>query len=269
MRTYGDDDLKAQLPEAEKDTGIYFATADKKFASNSQALKVTNINARDIDVKVKVEVTSDDYDDMTFAESGTWEATDKDNEIYLAVAEKDADPANVAVVAADKAAELTIQVAGKPTNYGVSRTVDSDGNATYAYAQKTGSDLTWNETEFYLTGAINKNAEWKDGTVTVPDIKVTWDYAAHVDGPQISVTNTAVVISGLSDGQTVTQVQAAQGSKVATVENGNNCTVTSSNGTVTFAMNNAWKEFFGTSTAVTFSTRVGDTTLSKTYTFTE
>ena len=148
MRKYGDDALKAKLPEAAKDTGIYFATADSKYASDSQALKVTNENARDIDVKVKVEVTSDDYDDMTFAESGTWETTDKENEIYLAVVEKDADPANNAVVSADKAAELTIQVAGKPANYEVKRTV-TDGTAAYAYALREGT-LTWEETEFWL-----------------------------------------------------------------------------------------------------------------------
>lgn len=177
MRKYGGSELTAKLPETAADTGIYFATADSKYAPNSQELTVENQNALDINVNVSVEVTSASYDDMTFATSGTWESSDTDNEIYLAVVEKDASPANTAVLSAAQAANLTIAIPGTKSNYSVKRTVDSGtGKASYAYALNEGT-LTWESKKFYLTGAINKNATWSDGTVTAPNIKVTWDWS--------------------------------------------------------------------------------------------
>jgi len=206
MRKYGGSEVTATLPEEAKDTGIYFATADNKFAAKSQELSVTNENARPIDVTVSIAVAGDDYDDMTFASSGTWEAEDKENEIYLAVAEKDADPDNKAVLNGSEVSSLTMQIAGTESNYEVKRTV-TDGKASYAYALKTG-DLTWESAAFYAEGAINKNAEWKDETVTAPSIKVTWDWVAHVDGPvatpgSMSTSAKSAAISGLAEGVTL------------------------------------------------------------------
>ena len=198
IRKYADDTTKAKLPAADADKGIYFTDKNGKYTADSNALEITNENAADVDITVKVEVTNDDYDDLSFSSTGAWETTDKENELYIAAVSG----TSKAAVTDDAAAELTFKIDGKPTNYEVKRTVGSDGKASYAYAKKTGDDLTWNTASFNLTGAINKNAEWKDGTVTVPEIKVTWTAAAHVDGPSLATTaytksadNTPIVVA--------------------------------------------------------------------------
>lgn len=210
IRQYADDETKAKLPALASDTGIYFTVADTsegasegatKYSSDSTAITVTNHNARAIDLSVKVEVVTEDYDDLSFSESGTWESSDKANELYIAVKSG----SDVEAVTDDAAAELKVPIEGTPDNYHVERTVTS-GKATYAYVEnevEEGDDpLEWETASFNLTGAINKNAEWKDGTVTVPDVKVTWTVAAHVDGPRLATTaytksadNTPIVVA--------------------------------------------------------------------------
>lgn len=203
IRKYADDTTKGKLPAEASDKGIYFTLADGKYSANSKELEITNENAVDADITVKVEVTDDDYDDLSFASAGTWETTDKENELYLAVVSG----SDSAAISDTSAAELTFTIDGKPGNYEVRRTV-ADGVASYAYAPKTG-DLTWEKESFNLTGAINKNAEWKDGTVTVPEIKVTWTAAAHVDsylsGTTLTASNRSLTMS-LPEGVSIASV---------------------------------------------------------------
>jgi hypothetical protein len=193
------------------DTYVYFPTADSKFANKSQAVEITNENAQDLDVSVKVELAEEYTGNIGFATTGTWTADQKDKEIYLAVAETGADTgddANVVPVGTT-ATTFTMKIAGVPTNFEVKRTVGDDGKATYAY-QQIASPAAWNKKSFFVTGAINTNATWTDADEATPSIKLTWSAAEHKDGyvsaTTVSAASNEVTLS-LPAGVTLTKIE--------------------------------------------------------------
>lgn len=190
-------------------TGVFFQTdaANKQYTHKSAAQKVTNENAQDIDVTVKLEQKTAGDAIIEYADSATFAADDKKNKLYLAITDDAATDANVAALTANGAATVTATVAGVPGNY------DPGYNATdgkYEYTKKTSGLATWNECSFKLTGAINKNATWGD-EVNFPEIKVTWSYEEHSDSylsaSTVSATNNTLTIKG---GATVTKVTLVQ-----------------------------------------------------------
>lgn len=184
-------------------TGIFFETDTDTYSEKSAAKTVTNENAQDIDVTVKLEQKTAGDAIIKYAESATFEATDKENKLYLAVTDDAATNPNVAALTATGAAVVKTTVAGVPENY------DPGYNSTdgkYEYTKKTNGLADWNDCSFILTGAVNKNATWGDD-VTFPTIKVTWSYKEHKDSVLSSTTisQSSNVIT-VEDGITVTKM---------------------------------------------------------------
>lgn len=164
--------------EFKGDGGIYFKTTVKDatnpkniYSEKSCAKTVTNENAQNIDVTVKLEQGSDAGDigsqsadaAIAYAAQNTFSGTAR--ELYLAVT----DGSRNSALTSTAAATLTTMVEGRPSNYEAS--YDSNG---YGYKKKADA-AGWRECSFYLTGALNKDAKWGDG-IKFPKIKVTWSY---------------------------------------------------------------------------------------------
>lgn len=158
-------------------TGVFFKTTDNTYTEKSAAQELTNANAQDIDVKVKLEVETAGDESIQFANSATFDAGDKANKIYLAITDDAQESPKVAALSADGAATVMTTVEGVPGNY--EPNYDASGGG-YGYKLKGSGTTDWNKCSFILTGAINKNATWGDN-VTFPSIKVTWSYEEHVD----------------------------------------------------------------------------------------
>lgn len=211
--------------------GIFFLTEKKgesgtpaknTYSEKSTALSLTNENAQDLDVTVKLEQkTAGDAGiqytaDSTFAaaEEG---ATNTEKQLYLALVQKDAVPAageggdpsdgTPVPLLSTGAATITAAVAGTPDNYEAGYSED-DG---YGYTLKAESDLTdWNDCSFYMTGALNTAATWGND-LTFPTIQVTWSYKEHTDGPTASgnlsaANGSTVTISGVAEDATLSSV---------------------------------------------------------------
>jgi hypothetical protein len=186
-------------------TGIFFLTTPKtsdegsknQYTANSKALTLVNENAQDIDVTIKLEQKTAGSESIAYSSTGTFETTDKDKKIYLAVTDgKQTDPTTVALTA-DKAATITTKVVGNKDNYEAAWTSD-DG---YLYKLKTpaeGQTLSWFRVDYNLTGALNTNAEWEDG-LTFPALKVTWSYAEHQDNAAPSIATTTYNLAASTD----------------------------------------------------------------------
>ncbi len=182
-------------------TGIFFLTTKKTaeagskdtYTDKSAAQELTNQNAQDIDVTVKLEQKTAGSEGVAYSDTATFESTDKAKKLYLAVTDDAAQDPSTQALSATGAATLTATVAGKPTNYKPSY----DSTNGYKYALKTkaengDADLTWNSCSFKLVGALNKNATWEDG-IDFPAIKVTWSYAEHTETPATSSAASIVV----------------------------------------------------------------------------
>ncbi len=182
-------------------TGVFFltSTADdgaKTYTADSTALSLTNENAQDIDVTVKLEQKAAGDSTIKYAESATFDAADKDNKLYLAITDGAASNPKTAALTGTGAATIKTTVAGIPGNYEAGYT-EADG---YQYTLKDEADLTdWNECSFNMTGALNKNAKWGDD-LDFPAIKVTWSYAEHRDSAlsaaAVSKTSNSVTVTG-------------------------------------------------------------------------
>lgn len=183
-------------------TGIFFETSTNTYSQKSAAQTLTNENAQDIDVTVKLEQKTAGDAIIKYASSGTFESTDKENKLYLAVTDDAATDPNTAALSDASAATVTTTVAGVPGNYEPGYT---EGTG-YAYTKKTSGLADWGKCSFILTGAINTNATWGDN-VNFPQIKVTWSYKEHFDSAlsASTVSATANVIT-VEDGISVTGV---------------------------------------------------------------
>lgn len=181
-------------------TGIFFLTSTandgaKTYTENSAALTLTNENAQDIDVTVKLEQKTEGDASIVYADSAQFDADDTENKLYLAITDGAADNAQVSALSLTGAAVVKTTVAGVPGNYEASY----DTTNGYGYVKKADADLTdWNDCSFYMTGALNTGATWGDA-VAFPTIQVTWSYAEHRDSALSSST-----ISSSSNSLTVT-----------------------------------------------------------------
>lgn len=185
------------------DTGIFFETAADTYSEKSAAQTVTNENAQDIDVTVKLEQKTAGDAIIKYAESAAFEDDDNENKLYLAVTDDAATDPKVAALSASGAATVTTTVAGVPGNY----EAGYDATKGYGYVLKDEADLTdWNDCSFILTGAVNTNATWGDD-VTFPTIKVTWSYKEHKDSAldKTTISGAANIIT-VNDGVDVTAV---------------------------------------------------------------
>jgi hypothetical protein len=209
-------------------TGIFFKTTPKTdaegskdlYTNKSAALTVTNQNAQDIDVTVKLEQKTAGADGIAYSDTDSFETSDKDKKLYLAITDDAATDPQTAALSASAAATITTKVDGEPDNYDPGWT--SEGG--YKYAVKTpaeGQTLTWNDCSFCLTGALNTNASWEDG-LTFPTIKVTWSYAEHSDTPasylsaaSISESNNSLTMT-LPDGVTLSKIELFKASAPTT-----------------------------------------------------
>ena len=180
-------------------TGVFFLTTPKTeeagsknaYTNKSAAQTLTNQNAQDIDVTVKLEQKTAGSDSIAYSDAATFETTDTANKLYLAVTDDAAQDPAVSALTASSAATLSATVAGKPSNY----KPNYDSTNGYGYVLKTkaendNNDLTWNSCSFTLTGALNKNADWASNSFTFPTIKVTWSYAEHQDNAAPSIATT-------------------------------------------------------------------------------
>lgn len=170
-------------------TGVFFrngttdasgtaASGDvQKYDSRSEAWKVTNENAQDIEVKVKLEQAASGDASIQYATDNDFSG-DTTRKLYIAVTDGDAsgDPAVLGV----SAATITKTIDGKADNF----TEMYDGVAE-KYIYKVKPDATgWNDWSCYMEGALNTGAEWKENDITFPTIKVTWSVAEKPEEPE-------------------------------------------------------------------------------------
>ena len=220
-------------------SGIFFKTTDANgdtkatYTDTSKAQEVTNNNAQDIDVTVKLEQKTAGDESIMYADSATFETTDTANKLYLAVTDGATQNPNVDALSSTSAATVSTKVEGKTSNYLPS--YDSTNNK-YEYRLKTkaennDTDLTWNSCSFKLTGALNKNATWGDD-LDFPTIKVTWSYAEHTDSPvanpsSMSTSVKSATIQNLGEGVTLSSVQVVKAdSSIVTLTSGTQYTFT-------------------------------------------
>lgn len=193
-------------------TGIFFETSADTYSEKSAAQTVTNENAQDIDVTVKLEQKTAGDAIIKYASSATFDSGDNENKLYLAITDDASTDPNTAALSSSGAATVTAEVAGVPENY------DPGYNSTdgkYEYTKKTTGLTDWNDCSFILTGAINKNATWGDD-VTFPEIKVTWSYKEHTDSylskTTITKGTTDTITLTLPDGVTFSSAKLQLGS---------------------------------------------------------
>lgn len=197
-------------------TGVFFLTdpTGKTYTNKSAAQEVVNQNAQDVDVTIKLEQKTAGDSIIKYAESETFDAADTENKLYLAVTDDAATDAKVAALKATGVATLTTTVAGVPGNYEPGYTA-ADG---YKYTLKTTGLTDWNKCSYKLTGAINKNATWKDD-VSFPAIKVTWNVKEHRDSAlsasSVSATANTLTVTDATV-KKVTLVQASGNQVVCT-----------------------------------------------------
>ncbi len=171
-------------------TGIYFktktatsvASGDGVYSSTSEVFDIINESAQDVQVTVSLEQTQDASGDIAYSDTGTFQTTDKAKKIYLALT----DGTSTKALSGDVKATLSKELKGQKDNYEPS--YDSVGGE-YAFQLKSGDPVkAWNKASYSLTGAVNKNATWKDD-VGFPNIKVTysWNQSPADVAPSIAV----------------------------------------------------------------------------------
>jgi hypothetical protein len=230
-------------------SGIFFKTTEADgdvkaiYTNKSKAQEVTNQNAQDVDITVKLEQLEAGDESIVYSDTATFETEDTANKLYLAVTDDAASDAQVSALSATTAATLTTTVPGVPDNY----KPNWDETNGYGYVLKDAGELEdWETCSYILTGALNTNATWGDD-VTFPSIKVTWSYAEHTDG--VAITG-ATKVSGQAYGYTATFTKgtalnlSATGLTAATWasdidgEYKTSANITVSNGTATIAGSN-------------------------------
>lgn len=176
-------------------TGIYFKTSAKsgdvkaQYTEKSAPLVLTNENAQNLKVKVKVQQTAAISGDVV-AYSQSSEFSGDAKEMYFAITDGTTEQA----LNASGDAEFVAEIKGTPDNF------EPKYNAgKYAYEKKAGAD-GWASATYQLTGAINKNAKWNDD-ITFPAVKLTWSWEAgeveKESGP--SVANVTYSLASASD----------------------------------------------------------------------
>ena len=178
-------------------TGIFFKTTDATgeakaiYTNESKAQTVTNNNAQDIDVTIKLEQKTAGDEGIAYSNTATFENTDKAKKLYLAVTDG-AETPKTAALTASGAAIITTTVPGVTSNY--EPKYDST-TKKYGYALKANVDpQTWKTCSYKLTGALNMGAEWGDG-LKFPAIKVTWSAVEHLDDAAPSIATTSYTMA--------------------------------------------------------------------------
>lgn len=153
-------------------TGIYFKTSAKsgdvkaQYTEKSAPLVLTNENAQNLKVKVKVEQTAAiSGDALAYSQSPEFSGDAK--EMYFAITDGTTEEA----VDTTGVAEFEAEIKGTPDNF-----EPKYNGGKYAYEKKAGAD-GWASATYQLTGAINKNAKWNDN-ITFPAVKLTWSWEA-------------------------------------------------------------------------------------------
>lgn len=156
---------------------VYFQSADKTYTKNSAKLKAVNKGTVDADVTVTAETATNN--DIAMASSSTFEADNKNAELYLGL--QVANQTEVAVKASGDStpASVSVGLKGVADNYQVKY---DEATKKYSYAKKDGlPDTAWNSFEFGLTGACNPKGSYAAENLAAPDVTVTWSYVKRAD----------------------------------------------------------------------------------------
>lgn len=174
---------------------VFFANAGASggavtYSDTSDTLTITNKSTMDVDVTVKATVKA--VDGIKMASSGTFDASDTEAKLYLAL--KDADTANSEKAITTDGAELTSTIQALAGAY---ETKYEGGK----YVKKLKDTATGFKTySFQVTGACNPNGAWNGLTENPPEIEVVWNVKdPTVTGPQMTVSQTGLItITGLT-----------------------------------------------------------------------
>ena len=156
----------------EHDKTLYFKTSKSDdgrpvYDNVSNALTVTNMSSREVQITVKATITSSEG--ITMSESSTFDAGDTSPSIYLALTDgtntipiTSEDAVINAVIDAPEDAYETVWD-GEKNVYELTDAAkedDYDGFQTYS---------------FWLTGACNANADWSKVEGQIPEVCVVWE----------------------------------------------------------------------------------------------
>lgn len=231
--------------------GIFFLSdsENKKYTGKSAAQTLTNENAQDIDVTVKLEQKTAGSDVIEYSESATFAADDTANKIYLAITDGAASNPNEKALSANGAAVVKTTVAGVKENYAPGYDPDTQ---KYQYTLKESGLTDWNDCSFMLTGAINmkEGVKWGDD-VTFPGIKVTWSYKEHTDAVFSAGTAKGAIEYATAKVQSVTSIMMTNstGTYDAMVDKGSvyskaTSTVDADAGITTITLNAKYMSFY-------------------------
>lgn len=133
---------------------------------------LTIINKSSVDVKVKVSASLSNIDGIKLADSDTFEESDTDPSLYLAI--DNADTPAPSAVSSEAAGYIEATLNDAEGQYEVTY----DGS-TYKYdlVEEPDEDA-FEKLNFTLTGAANPNADWSDLTTASPTITIVWEFSS-------------------------------------------------------------------------------------------
>lgn len=155
----------------EEGANVYFLSAENTYTDESAKMKV--INKGTVEVDVTVVAKTDENDNVTMADSDSFEVNDEAAKLYLGlhVASQDVKAVTTA------GATVTVGLLGNEANFEIKPNASKDG---YEYAAKDGvTDAAWNSFEFYLSGKCNPNGDYSTEGLAASDVTVTWSFAVR------------------------------------------------------------------------------------------
>jgi len=156
----------------EHDKTLYFKTSKSDdgrpvYDNVSNALMVTNMSSREVQITVKATITSSEG--ITMSESSTFDADDTSPSIYLALT----DGTNTIPITSEDA--VINAVIDAPED-GYETVWDGEKNVYELTDAAKEDDYDGFQTySFWLTGACNANADWSKVEGQIPEVCVVWE----------------------------------------------------------------------------------------------
>ncbi len=197
--------------EFKSSTGIYFKTSDAsgdvkaQYTEKSKPMTITNENAQNINLTVKVAQTQAATGGVAYSDDATFDAADTDKKLYLAVT----DGQTTEALDASGDASFTTEIKGRADNF-----VPKHSGGKYSYEKKADAS-GWASASYQLTGAVNKNAEWDD-SVTFPNVKLTWSWVEGAVEKDVAPSVVGGPYTYTSGQPTAINLNLGSGSKKAT-----------------------------------------------------
>ncbi len=183
------------------------------YSHKSDIISVNNTGG--VSINVAVQVSVNDADGIKFVDTNSFDAEDKMAKMYIAVVPTDENGAlgTEAPVSNNKAAKVSENVAGTPTNFTVS--YDSARAAGKKYFLSENATPVWKNMKFQLVAGLNKNGDFAD--LNAPKLDIVWTIK-NAAGPKIRISKDGLVsVTNLTKEK---NLRASDAIKIYSVEKG-------------------------------------------------